>query len=60
MKIKVWVKTNKVGSDSKTSFEIDDADLKQIKGKDKKEAYINELAKEAMFNLIEWNWEIEE
>ena len=57
MKIRVRVRTNKVGSDSETSFKIDDDELKAIKNKDKREKYISKLAQEVMFDLIEWNWE---
>ena len=57
MKIRVRVRTNRVGSDNETTFEIDDDELKAIKNKDKREQYISKLAQEAMFDLIEWNWE---
>lgn len=57
MKIRVRVRTNKVDSDSETSFKIDDDELKEIRNADEREQYISKLAQEAMFDLIEWNWE---
>lgn len=57
MKIRVRVRTNKVGSDSETSFKIDGDELKEIRNADEREQYISKLAQEAMFDLIEWNWE---
>lgn len=57
MKIRVRVRTNRVGSDNETTFEIDDDELKKTKNKDKREQYISKLAQEVMFDLIEWNWE---
>lgn len=57
MKIRVRVRTNKVGSDSETSFKIDDDELKEIRNADEREQYISKLAQETMFDLIEWNWE---
>lgn len=47
MKIKVYVSTNKIGSECSTTFDIED---------DASEEEIEEIAREEMFNMIEWNW----
>lgn len=46
---KGYVATNKVGSDCDFEFEADD---------DATEDEIGELAREAMFEQIEWNFEV--
>lgn len=46
----VSVSTGYVGSEATTSFEVDE---------DETDAAIEELAREAMFGLIEWYWEVE-
>lgn len=49
MKIKVYVSTNIVGSEREEEFEIDDG-LSEEK--------IEEIAREAMFEMIEWGFEV--
>ncbi len=46
-RILVHVKTQKVGSMVEDIFEVDDIAPPDL---------INELAKEAMFEMIEWDW----
>ncbi len=46
-KIKVFVSTNRVGSQDYREFEVDD---------DASNECIEDLAKEEMFDMIEWYW----
>lgn len=46
-KIRVWVATRKIGSKCETTFEIED---------DATEDEITEVAQEAMWDMIEWDW----
>lgn len=56
MKINVHVKTNKIGSDCKLEFEIDDDDLKDMSDEER-EDYIDKIAWDYVFeNFIDWNW----
>lgn len=48
MKIRITVSTNKVGSEKVRTIEVDDDTL---------EDDIEEIAKDAMFDMISWNWE---
>lgn len=48
--IKVHVSTNRVGSECSDEFEVED---------DTTEKEIEEMAKDAMFNMIEWNYDVE-
>lgn len=48
--VKGYVRTNKVGSTCEFSFEVDD---------DCPRDDIEELAKEAMFDRIEWNFTVD-
>lgn len=48
--IRVYVSTNKVGSQCETSFQVED---------NLSDEEIEEFAKEAMFDLIEWNYTID-
>lgn len=45
--IRVYVSTSKVGSRCETEIEVDD---------EATEEDITELAQEAMFGMIEWDW----
>ena len=47
-KIKVHVSTNRVGSGDYKEFEVDEGASVE---------YIEELAREEMFDMIEWYWE---
>ena len=46
-KIQVSVSTRKVGSKTETTIDVDD---------DAPESEIDEMAREAMFELINWDW----
>ncbi len=46
-RITVTVRTNKVGSKCETWIEVED---------DAEDAEIEELARDAMYEMIEWNW----
>lgn len=48
-RVTVRVSTNRVGSECKDSFEVED---------DATEEEIEEMAKDAMFSMIEWNWDV--
>jgi hypothetical protein len=50
MKIKVTVSTRKVGSQCERTFEIED---------DLTDDEIEQIAQEAMWNMVEWNWKKE-
>lgn len=50
-KVKVWVSTKKVGSRCDDSFEIED---------NATEEEIEELAEEVMWEMVDWNWSVEE
>lgn len=56
IKITVYASTNKVGSRNETSFEVDRDDLPENPAE--REAAINDMAKDAMWDLIEWGWEV--
>lgn len=49
MKIKVSVQTDKVGSKCEQEIELDDED--HLTDED-----LEEIAKDTMFEMIEWNW----
>jgi len=57
MKVKVWVQTRKVGSKCFTTIDIDDVTLAGLDS-DIVEGLINEDAKQAMFEMVEWDWDI--
>lgn len=52
MNITVWAKTNKVGSESETSFEIDKEEWDNMSEEDRED-----LCREHLENIIEWGWE---
>ena len=51
-KFRVYVSTNKVGSESETDLEIDDEDFKNMSEKE-----FEDQMREVMFEMIEWNYE---
>lgn len=51
-KFRVTVSTNKVGSKCEDTYEIDDEDIKGMSDND-----VEEELREAMFQMIEWNYE---
>lgn len=56
MKINIYVKTNKIGSECEYELEIDDDDLKDM-SEEEREEYINKIALDyALESLIDWNW----
>lgn len=55
MKIKVTVSTNRVGSQTEKEIEIDDDELEDYVEEDR-QAIIEDMARNAMFEMIEWNW----
>lgn len=57
MRVKVTASTNKIGSASSTTIEVDDEDLEDCSEKLRDEI-IEEQAREAMWNLVDWDWEI--
>jgi hypothetical protein len=57
MKFRAWISTNKIGSECETEFEIDDAELAEMSSDEERDRYIEETAREAAFNHIEWSWE---
>jgi hypothetical protein len=51
-------RTNKVGSESETEFEVDDEEALNPDGTIN-EAKVDEVAREFLANIIEWNWQAE-
>jgi len=56
MKFKVWVSTGLVGSKRETIVEIPDNDIEGLTAR-ARNYIIEEDCKEAMFEMIEWNFE---
>lgn len=56
MRIKVRVRTSKVGSACEDVIELNDEDYKNEDGSLDMEA-IDEAARDAMSNMMEWGWE---
>lgn len=56
MKLKVYVSTDRVGSRVEREIDIDDEDLEGLDDSER-QSYLEEIAKEEMFNLFEWGWE---
>ncbi len=56
MKIKVTVGTWKIGSEMDDVLEIDDSELEGMTEQEI-EDYLEDVAREAMFNMIEWSFE---
>jgi hypothetical protein len=56
MQFKVWVSTGYVGSKRETTITIDDEDLEGM-DEYEKDVYIEGYCQEAMFEMIEWNFE---
>jgi hypothetical protein len=59
MKIKVWAKTNNLGSKVETEIEIDESEFEDMSDFER-EQYIEDSARDAMFNLISWDYEVVE
>ncbi|MHB8736264.1 MAG: DUF7167 family protein [Terriglobales bacterium] len=55
MKIEVYISTNLHGSESTEVVEIDDDEISGL-GEAAREAYIEKVAKETAFNMVEWGW----
>ncbi|VVE34002.1 DUF7167 family protein [Pandoraea commovens] len=55
MKIEVWIRTNKIGSNCDASFEIDDAEWESMTEEERED-----MCKDAAFSYLEWGWEAEE
>jgi uncharacterized OsmC-like protein len=53
VKVVVSVQTNRVGSKNETEIEVQ---LNGDETPEERERAIEEVAKEAMFEMIEWNW----
>lgn len=56
MKIKVYVQTNYVGSRDVATIDIDDSELAGMEVAER-EQYIEDVAKEQMWQMIEWGWD---
>lgn len=56
MKLRVYASTNKVGSRCETTVEIDDEELEGMDANERN-AYLEEMAKDALWQLVEWSWE---
>jgi len=59
MRVKVSVGTYKVGSTTSSVIEVDDEDVEDCTEEQRNEI-IDEIAREKMFDLIAWDWEIVE
>lgn len=59
MLINVSVATNRVGSKISETIEIDDAELAEL-SEEERDKHIAEVARDWVFNNIEWYWEIAE
>lgn len=55
MKVTGWVMTNKVGSKSTFTVEVDDESLEGL-SKEEREVFIDKEVYEAMTNYLEWGW----
>lgn len=54
LKFEGRIGTNKVGSDCEFEFEVNEEDLP--KNKEKRREYIEEMAKDAAFQFIDWSY----
>lgn len=52
IRVKITIRTNKVGSESKTEMEFDAADWNSMTNSEREE-----VCREAAFEMIEWNFE---
>jgi len=52
VKIKVWISTNKVGSECSDVVEFDREEWESMSDKDKED-----VLQDAAFNYMEWGWE---
>lgn len=57
MTIIVKVSTGLCGSENTTSFEIPDDEVSGMSESERFD-YLEEMAKDAMFDMIDWNWHI--
>lgn len=53
--VKVFIRTNKVGSECRDSFEVDREEWESMTDEDK-----DEMARDAAFNYLDWGYEVEE
>jgi hypothetical protein len=56
MKITVYAMTNRVGSRNETEIEVPDEDLEGM-DEDEQARTLEAIAKEAMWEMIEWGWD---
>ena len=59
MKIRVYVKTDKGGSECEDTFEIDESELEGMT-EEERDRHIEESARDVVWNMAEWGWEIED
>lgn len=58
MIIKVWLRTNKVGSKIEREFDIDDDELASYEDEESRLGYIDKIVQEDILHeLYEWGWE---
>jgi hypothetical protein len=62
VKIKVWVKTDKIGSTVQDEIEISPEDLGMEPGAELTldTNGVEEMARDTMFNMIEWSYDLAE
>lgn len=58
MRIIVSVSTNRVGSKTERTIDIDDIDLEDV-ADDERDKVIEDIARETLFDMIDWNWRTE-
>jgi hypothetical protein len=59
MKVTVWACTPYINSKYKRTIEIDDEDVEGMDNSER-DSYIDEIAKDEMWNIVEWGWKVKE
>lgn len=59
MKVRISIRTNKVGSQCTEVVELEDENYLNEDGTVNEDA-VNEMAKDAIWNMAEWGWEVVE
>ncbi len=56
LKIKVYVHTHMVGSQVERVVEIPEREMEGMR-KQERQAYLEEVARQELFSMIEWGWD---
>ncbi|NIA16075.1 MAG: hypothetical protein GWP08_18600 [Nitrospiraceae bacterium] len=59
MKLIAWIRTNRIGSKCEDKVDIEDDELDDL-GESQAEAVLDGIACEAIWNVAEWGWRLED